>query len=139
MFAVTYLLYNHGSTLTIISAKGPPGTIIASLYVLEFRYAPGMSNYATAVSLYASTSATRNSASVQNIGHVTSYLLMYVHCLMPFAQAISFTLPSQLSFRKTKEAIALVCYSFVIVLGSTGKKFFISWSCESSPVADPPP
>ena len=73
---------------------------------------------------------------MQNIGDVEYYLLMYVRCLLTCTQALTFALPSEFSFRNIKEAIALVSSSFVIVLGSTGKKVFISWICERSAVTD---
>ena len=132
---MTYALYNCRSTLTIISAKVSLSTMVTSLSVSACRYATGMYKHATYLYSYASMIAFRNTAYVQTVGDIASSFLMYVRFLLPFSQAILFTLPSTFSFRKIKEAISLVRSSFVIVLSSTGKKVFISWSCEILSVA----
>ena len=131
---MTYFLYNYGSTLTISSTKGSSSTMITPSYVSVCRYAPGIPKNTTSLSSYDSMSAVRNTASVKNVGDFTSYFLMCVHWLLLFSQALTFTLPSRFSFRNTKEAIDWVIYSFVIVLGSMGKRCFISRSCEISSV-----
>ena len=124
---MTYFLYNYRSTLTLISVKFPSSTIIISLYVSARRQAPDMSKHATALYSYAFMSVVIKDASLKNVGDIASYLLIYVCFLLPFSQALPFTLPSSFSLRNTKEAIALVSSSFVIFLESMGEKSFISW------------
>ena len=118
-----YFLYNDGSTLTMSSSKVPSSTMITYLSVSACRYAPGMSKNSISLFKYYAMSAVRNTASVKTVGDVSPSLLMYVRFLLPFAQAIPFTLPSRFSFRNTKEAIALVCSYFIIFLGPWVRKF----------------
>ena len=84
-----------------------------------------MSKHTTALSLYDSMSAVRNTASMQTVFDISPSLLIYVHCLLPFSQALLLTLTSRFCFSNIKESIALVCSPFVIILGSTGKTFQI--------------